>query len=92
MTAYIDSDFRCHLTNDGTMREIQTNLFNGKCQEFIEGYRFIPVGETWTREDGIVFEGEMVSPWKPYDEIDAAQRAYERELADIALILLGEVN
>lgn len=83
MTIYIDSDYRCHVTNDGNMRAVDTNEFDGKCTEYIEGYRFVPEGESWTRSDGVVFHGEMVSPWKPYGELDAVQRDYEREkLAD----------
>ena len=92
MNVYIDSDFKCHATNDGTMTEVQTDFFDGKCDAFIEGYRFVPAGQTWTREDGVVFNGEMVTPWKDYKELDAAQRQYEREqLADMkaALLLLG---
>lgn len=80
MKIYIDSDFKCHISDDGTMTEVETDFFNGKCQTFIEGYRFIPSGESWTRSDGVVFHGEMISPWKDYDELDAAQREYEREL------------
>ena len=88
---YIDSEFRCHITNpDGAFRAIDTKYFDGKCDVFIEGYRFVPSGESWTREDGTVFHGEMVAPWKPYSELDAAQREYERELAEAARILLGE--
>ena len=90
MTVYIDADFKCHTANDGTMREVQTDFFDGKCQTFIEGYRFVPDGESWAREDGVVFAGEMASPWKPYDELDQAQREYEHELAQAAMILLGE--
>lgn len=92
MMIYIDSEFKCHLVNDGTMRETKTDFFDGKCQSFIEGYRFVPEGESWTREDGAVFHGEMATPWKPYDELDAAQRQYEREQAadmQAALEILG---
>ena len=92
MAIYIDSDFKCHVKNDGTFIEVHTEFFDGKCGSFIEGYQFIPEGHMWTREDGEVFEGEMIAPWKPYDELDAAQREYERELAKAALILLGEVS
>lgn len=92
---YIDSEFKCHVTNDGTMTAIETDAFDGKCDAFIEGYRFVPAGKTWTRSDGEVFEGEMVSPWKDYAELDEAQREYEREkLADaenaLAILLGGE--
>lgn len=91
MKIYVDDSYRCHLKNDGTMTEIETEFFNSKCQVFIEGYRFVPAGESWTREDGTVFTGEMIAPWKPYEELDQAQRQYEQELAQAARILLGEV-
>lgn len=93
MKIYIDSEFKCHVANDGTLTVVETDFFNNKCDTFIEGYRFIPSGESWERSDGVVFHGEMISPWKPYDELDAAQRKYEREkLADAEnalAILLG---
>lgn len=79
-TIYIDPEFKCHVSDDGTMRSVETNVFDGKCNAFIDGYRFIPAGKSWTREDGVVFHGEMVAPWKPYSELDAAQRAYEKEM------------
>ena len=92
-TVYIDSDFKCHVANDGTMTAVETDLFDGKCETFIEGHRFVPYGESWTRHDGYVFSGLMVVPWKPYSELDAAQREYERDrLADAEnalAILLG---
>lgn len=95
MKIYIDSDFKCHLSDDGTMAVVETDYFDGKCDTYIEGYRFVPAGQEWTREDGEVFEGEMISPWKDYSELDTAQREYEREkLADaenaLAILLGGE--
>ena len=39
----------------------------------------MPAGQTWTRPDGVVFQGEMACPWKPWQELDAAQRAYAQE-------------
>ena len=91
---YVDSECRCHATNpDSNFREVETDFFDGKCDTFIEGYRFVPAGETWVRSDGKVFRGEMVSPWKDFSELDNAQREYEREMladAENALaILLG---
>ena len=81
-TVYIDSDFKCHSTNDGTLTPVDTDFFDGKCDTMIEGYRFVPAGESWARSDGTVFPGEMIAPWKPWEELDAAQRVYERELAE----------
>ena len=80
MKIYIDSDYKCHVADDGTMTAVETSFFDGKCTAFVEGYRFIPSGESWTREDGVVFTGQMVAPWKPFDELDAAQRQYEKQL------------
>lgn len=75
---YIDSDFKCHVTNKtGDYISIETEFFDGKCDVYIEGYRFVPEGESWTRSDGEVFHGEMVAPWKDYHDLDAAQREYE---------------
>lgn len=91
-TIYLDSDFKCHVTDDGTMTAVETDFFDDKCDAYIEGYRYVPAGEVWTREDGEEFAGEMIAPWKDYSELDEAQRAYEREqLADMrsALEVLG---
>ena len=88
MKIYLDNGFCCHLDNpDGSFREVETDLFQGKCPAYIEGYRFVPAGEIW---EG--FSGEMIAPWKPYDELEAAQRNYEQQLiADMetALHTLG---
>lgn len=85
MTNYIDSKYRCHTTNpDGAFREIETDFFDGKCATFIEGYRFVPSGESWTRSDGTVFHGEMIAPFKPYDQLAAAQAQYEADMAEAA--------
>lgn len=92
MTIYIDNDFKCHVIDDGTMTAVDTDAFDGKCKEYVEGYRFVPSGETWTREDGAEFSGEMIAPWKPWAELDAAQREYEREQYEdmrAALTVLG---
>ena len=79
-TIYIDSEFKCHTTNiDGSFLKVETDFFNGKCDAFIEGYMFIPSGEQWTREDGQVFDGQMISPWKKYSKLDEIQRVYEQQ-------------
>lgn len=94
MKIYIDADFKCHLENDGTFTPIETDAFGGKCQKYIEGYRFVPAGETWTREDGVEFQGEMIAPHTDYDILAAYQEQYESTtpiMADMkqALDILG---
>ena len=78
-TIYIDSSFKCHTSTAEGLTQNETDAFDGKCDAYIEGYRYIPAGQTWTRADGVVFTGEMIAPWKPWAELDAAQREYERE-------------
>lgn len=84
MKIYLDSEYRCHLKNDGAMAEVQTDFFDGKCDEYVEGYRFVPYGQSWMREDGVVFHGEMIVPWKDYSVLEEAQRQYEAELIEEA--------
>ena len=80
MIIYLDSEYRCHVQNDGTMKEIETDFFDGMCDEYIEGYRFIPDGETWIRNDGIQFTGEMIAPYDDYVELQAQQLRHEQEM------------
>ena len=94
MTIYIDSDFRCHITDTGGLTPVETTAFDGKCHRYIEGCRFVPAGQSWMREDGVVFAGEMVSPAEDSRILEAAQEAYEeaqKENADAlaALEVLG---
>ena len=80
MTIYIDNDFKCHVSNpDGIYTAVEMDFFDGKCAAYIEGYRFVPAGAEWIRSDGVVFQGEMVAPWKDWRELDDIQREYERE-------------
>lgn len=76
MLVYIDNEYKCHLSDDGTRRAFDVPFFYGKCPEWIESYRFVPEGDTWTREDGEEFRGEMTAPWKDLGNAYAAQAAY----------------
>ena len=76
MTIYIDSDYKCYVSAAEGRRAKETNEFDGKCPEWIESYRFVPADETWTREDGEEFRGEMAAPWKDLGNAYAAQTAY----------------
>ena len=82
-TIYIDSDFKCHISNDGTMTAVETNFFDKMCDTMIECFRFVPTGKSWIRSDGRVFQGQMITPWKSLDEAEKAQREYERQLLAI---------
>lgn len=84
MKIYLDSDFRCHLIREDGMLEVNTNFFDGKCKMLIEGYRFVPLGESWTRADGTVFIGEMITPAENYAVLAKAQQQYEADMAEAA--------
>lgn len=92
MKIYLDEDFKCHTSGDDTMTAVETDAFDGKCQEYIDGYRYIPFGDSWTRDDGTVFTGEMIAPWKDWKELDAAQREYERQQLAAYEATLSEIE
>ena len=79
MTIYIDDDYKCHTSDEGNMTTVETDFFDGKCAAFVEGYRFVPDGCTWTRSDGEIFHGEMIAPWQDIRELRLAQLEYENE-------------
>ena len=85
MTIYIDSEYKCHVLPAEDRREFEVPFFNGKCPEFIEGYRYVPEGERWVKPNGEFFRGEMISPWKPYNELERAQMQYELAQYETAL-------
>ena len=81
MKIYIDSDYKCHVSDDGTRRAFELPFFDSKCAEFVEGYRYVPSGETWTRADGQTFTGEMIAPRLDYSGLAAIQTAVDRTRA-----------
>ena len=82
-TIYLDSEFTCHASDTGSLQALETEVFDGKCDKYIEGYRFVPAGQIWTRDDGTRFSGLMLSPHKDYDILAAYQEQYEETLAQM---------
>lgn len=91
MKIYIDSDFKCHTKPGDGLREFETRFFSNVPDAYVEGYRYVPSGETWVRktptydinhevvgESETEFVGEMVAPWKPWEELDKILREYEQ--------------
>lgn len=88
MTFYIDDDYKIHLTNpDNTYEEVSYDgdFFDDKCNEFIEGFRFVPEGRTWTRWDQEEFPGIMIAPHTNIIYLDQAQARYIKEQLDDAV-------
>ena len=91
MKIYIDSDFKCHVAPAEGLREFETKSFSNVPDAYVEGYRYVPSGETWVRKEPIYdmnhdvvgeseteFMGEMLAPWKPWEELDKILREYEK--------------
>ena len=90
MKIYIDSEFRCHTAPADNLREFDVPYFDDKCDTLINGYRYVPAGETWMREDGEVFNGEMIAPAVDYETLGIAQLQYEnQDMKNSLSILLG---
>ena len=83
MKIYIDINdgFKCYPTNTGDLLEYEESFFDGKCPEFIESYRYKPVGYEWVTESGEVIRADckLVAPWKDLSEAYMAQAAYVAE-------------
>lgn len=84
MLVYIDKDFRCHPDYAEGFRGFDVPFFEGKCRRFIEGYRYVPPGEMWQREDGAEFHGEMTAPAEDFTVLSAAQQLYERVMPELS--------
>lgn len=78
-TIYLDSDYVCHATPEEGMRSYETEVFDDKCDAYINGYRLIPEGSTWVRPDGMIFKGLMVAPAVRSDTLYAKQEQYEED-------------
>ena len=70
MKLYVDSEHKIHTTNlDGIFRKVETDFFsNDKCVAYIEGYCY---------DDSKDYV--QIYPWRPYSELDAVQREYEKQ-------------
>lgn len=86
-TLYIDSDYKCHITNDGTMDEIETDVFDALCDAAIECYIYVPAGREY---HGVVCEEGFIQCF----DSKAADIALKQYSADneIVGILTGEVS
>lgn len=83
-TIFLNADFQCFTAEKAdTVQSVETSVFDGKCNAYIEGYRFVPQGQQWTRNDGVVFEGEMAAPFKDYTYLEMVQSLYEQLATDI---------
>lgn len=79
MTFYIDAEFKVHTENADGRTAVETDVFDGMPPQVIECYIFVPFGQSYTKANGETVHGEFVQPFVTEDELDAAQREYEKE-------------
>lgn len=80
-TIYLDNEYRCHVSNEtGEYTTVTTEFFDNKCDQYIEGYRYVPADCEWVNNNGKTFKGLMITPWKPMSELDEAQLTYEMNI------------
>ena len=79
-TIYVDAENHCHVTGGDGLKAVETDYFDGKCDEYVQGYYY-------DVEKGILY------PFVSFDQLENAQLEYERaRLADAEMalaILLG---
>nr|DAE37834.1 MAG TPA: hypothetical protein [Caudoviricetes sp.] len=75
MTVYIDTDCKVYASPAEGRAEHEDSFFDNKCTNLVESYRYVPAGETWTREDGKEFTG-MIAPWRNIHQYDGEQQQY----------------
>lgn len=80
MTVYIDELGHCHAENADGRQAVEDEFFDGRAPEAIEGY-MCTLGVSGER---------MIAPWQPWEQLDAAQREYEREQLAAAQAALAE--
>ena len=69
MIVYVDKVNKCHVEAAEGLTAVEHEFFDNKCATLIEGY-------CYKVEDNVI----SIYPWKPSNELEEAQRAYEKEL------------
>lgn len=80
-TIYVDSLCHCHRIDDGTMTAVETDFFIGRCDTWVEGY-------CYDTSKGY----PQIYPWKPLNELEAAQAQYERDNEELQAAYQEGVN
>ena len=80
MIVYIDKLGHCHTEYTDGRQAVEDEFFDGRAPEAIEGY-MCTLGVNGER---------MIAPWQPWEQLEAAQREYEREQLAAAQAALAE--
>lgn len=78
MVVYIDSAYKCHVKPVSGAFAVETDLFNGKCEEYICGYRYVPEGHTFVDEKGVTRRGAVMYPIENLGVLERIQKAVDK--------------
>ena len=92
MNIYIDNDNKCHLSDDGAMRGFDVPFFDNKCPTFVEGHYYVPPNEVRKGEDGTLYQGEQITPWRDLALLEEFQKQYEAMIAEANAAYESGVN
>ena len=92
MVVYIDADYRVHTEPGEGRGAVETTVFDGMPEPVLDCHRYVPEGRQWVRPDGITIHGEFVQMCVSSQELDAAQRAYERKQLSAYETALTEIE
>lgn len=79
---YLDNNFMCHIINDGTMKQIQTNIFDNCCDDIIKLCRYIPENENYILPNSEILWGPFIQFTAPSSITNIIQQQYEIDEAN----------
>lgn len=83
MKVYVDLEYSCFAQKSEGLREVESDFFDGKCNTLIECFKFVPAGESYTDEHGLLHSGAIWN-YKPItSSIERIQAAYEHEQLEV---------
>ena len=91
-TVYLKPDFKITLQDGPDRIPLETDLFDGFGEAYIEGHLFVPEGMTMTRPTGEQLHGPFIQPWKDSVFLAGCQMQYEAIRADLAAAYQEGVN
>lgn len=80
MTIYIDGDCRAYTEPRDDREAVEASVFDSMPAPVIACHRYIPTGTTWISPDGLEIHGEFIQMCVSQEDLDAAQREYERQM------------
>lgn len=76
---WIDAEYKVHPEPGPGLEEMSTDIFEGMAPPVARLHIYVPAGREYTKPDGETVHGEFAQSYATVQELDTAQREYERE-------------